>query len=118
MNHTAPDSPEPSPPQPPPTLAPAKTNWPLFFGILLAPVVLTMFSVLVGAKTGNFAPVIAFFGGGISGIICGAMLARRLERAFATKIVLGIIFAFGIGVACIGMSCFGCLASGFNLNFH
>lgn len=101
-----------------PQLPPVKTNWLIFFFVLLAPVVFTILAVLLGANSGNASPGIAFFGGGTAGIVCGVMLGRQLGKTGPTRVILGILFAFIMMVVCIGMSCFGCLASGFQLNFH
>jgi len=99
-------------------LPPVKTNWLIFFSVLLAPVVLTILAVLLGAKAGNASPGIAFFGSGVAGIVCGVMLGRQLGRTAPLRIIFGILFALILFVVCIGMSCFGCLASGFQLRFN
>ena len=98
MNSTTPNPPATTPPTSPP-----KTNWPLFCGILLAPPVLTMVFGLEGVWKygGEIAIPIAIYGSGISGLICGTMLARRSGRSLVTRIVLGIFFAVGIGIACL-----------------
>ena len=101
-----------------PQSPPVKINWLIFFSVLLAPVVLTILAVLLGVKNGNVSPGIAFFGGGVAGIVCGAMLGRQLGKTTSMRIILSILFAFIMVLVCIGMSCFGCLASGFRLNFH
>ena len=89
----------------------------MFFLVLLAPMLLTIVIVLLGASEGDTVPTVAVFGGGISGIVCGAMLGRRFGRTTGLKVVLGIVFALVFSVVCIGMSCFGCLAGGYNLEF-
>src|SRR5271169_3341166 len=96
-------------------LSPVKTNWLIFFSVLLAPVLLTMLAVLSGAKNGNASPGIAFVGGGAAGIACGAMLGRKIGKTTPTRILFGVLFAVTLMVVCIGMSCLGCLASGFQL---
>lgn len=73
--------------------------------------------MLVGSRKGDAAPVIALIGGGISGIVCGALSGCRFGRTNGMKIFLGIIFAAVFVVVCIAMSCCGCLASGYNLKF-
>jgi CDP-diglyceride synthetase len=93
-------------------------NWVVFLVVLLTPALLTILVVLSGGRDSGAAPAIAFLGGGIAGIICGAMLGRRLGRTTPLKIVLGLVFAMVLSVVCIGMSCFGCLASGFHLDFR
>ncbi len=99
-------------------LPPVKTNWLVFFSVLLAPIVLTILAVFLGAKNGNAAPAITFFGGGTAGIVCGVMLGRQLGKTGPTRVILGVLFVFIMVVVCIGMSSFGCMASGFQLNFH
>src|SRR6266498_3719159 len=88
-------------------------NWLAFFTVLFFPPILTVLVLLLGAKQGGTAPTIAMFGGGISGTICGVMLGRRFGSTGATKIVLGVVFALVMGVACIVMCCFGCVAGGY-----
>jgi hypothetical protein len=99
-------------------LPPVKTNWLVFFFVLLAPVLLTVLAVLFGAKNGNAAPAITFFSGGAAGIVCGVMLGRQLGKTRPTRVILCVLFAFIMTVVCIGMSSFGCMASGFQLNLH
>ena len=107
-----------TPPNPPiPQFARRKINWPMFFAVMLAPAVVTIVAILLGAKQGDTAPTIAVLGSVGSGIICGTMLGRRFGGTGGTKILLGIVFAFVMGAACVAMSCFGCLTSGYKLNF-
>jgi len=101
-----------------PQLPSVKTRWPIFFGVLLAPVVLTIFAVLLGTKDGDAPPAVASFAGGAAGIVCGVILGRRLGKTTPMRIFLGVLFAVIMMVVCIGMSCFGCLTSGYRLNFH
>ena len=103
---------------PPPIPVPARFNWLIFLAVLLAPALLTVLTVLLGAKSGDTAPTVAFFGGGAAGIVCGIMLGRRLGKTTQVKIVLSLVFALVMAVVCIGMSCGGCLASEYQLNFH
>jgi hypothetical protein len=95
----------------------ARFRWWIFLIVLLSPALLTCLSVLFVSRKGDTPAAIAVLGGGAAGIACGAMLGRRFGKTAGTKIALGIIFAAILGVACIGMSCFGCLASGYQLNF-
>jgi len=92
-----------------------RLNWRLFFAAALAPVVLTILTVLLTPKENEAATVVALVGGGIAGIMCGAMLGRRLGKTSAQTLVRGVLFSMVMGVACIGMCCFGCLASGYQL---
>ena len=103
------------PNSPPP---PAKLNWPIFFIVLCAPVVLTIVAVQLKRTGQDLAPFIAVLGGGLSGIICGAMLGRRIGSTTGIKIALAFTFALMIIPVCVGMSCFGCLVSGFKLDFR
>ena len=94
-----------------------KVNWLVFLIVLLTPTLLTIVCVLLGANDGDTAPVVATLGGVFSGLVCGVMFGRRLGRTAGLKVLLGIVLAVVFGIACIGMSCFGCLASGFKLKF-
>jgi hypothetical protein len=100
----------------PPATGP-KIAWSVFLVVLLAPTLLIIASVQLGANEGGTAPTVAMLGGGISGIVCGTMLGRRFGRTSGLKVVLGIIFSVVLGAACIAMNCFGCLASGYNPRF-
>ena len=102
----------------PPIPTPARFNWRLFLAALLTPAVATVLTVLLGAKSGDPAPVVAFFGSAAAGIFCGIMLGRRLGKTTPTKIVLSLVFTLVLAVVCLGMSCGGCLASEYQLNFH
>jgi predicted RNA-binding Zn-ribbon protein involved in translation (DUF1610 family) len=93
-------------------------RWCVFFILFFAPILLTILAVLLSAKNGSAPPAIAFLGGGVSGIICGAMLGHRIGRTIGARIGLGILFAIMLVVADITMDCFGCLASGYQVNFH
>jgi len=86
--------------------------------VLLAPALLTALSVLLFAREGDTAPVIAVFGGGLAGIISGIMLGRHFGKTLPVRIVLSILFALILGVVCITMSCCGCMASGYQFNIH
>jgi hypothetical protein len=100
------------------SLPPVKTHWLIFFSVLLAPVLLTILSVRFGAKNGGASAGIAIIGGGVAGIICGAMLGRQVGTTRPLRIILGAVFAGILMVVCIGMSCFGCLAGGYQLRFN
>jgi hypothetical protein len=102
------------------TLKPFKINWWIFFAILLAPPLLTL---LVAFSTNEHAgadapPFVAMVGGVLSGIVCGVMLALRLGKTTDTRVLLGILFCVVLGVVCVTLSCFGCLAGGYQLYFH
>ncbi|MEO6184121.1 MAG: hypothetical protein ABIP71_13670 [Verrucomicrobiota bacterium] len=101
-----------------PSTTKQKISWPLFFIVWLAPVLLTSLTVLAFSNKNEGAVYVGLFGGGISGIICGVMLGRRLGKTRELRIVLGVVFALIMVVVCVAMNSFGCLVSGYNLNFH
>jgi|SRR5947209_5599395 len=113
MNPQEPSSSSFAPPPPPRP----KINWLAFWLILLAPPVLTIFSVLLLDKKGDLSPVLALLASGLAGIVCGAMLACHFGKTPAAKVALGILFALALSSVCIGASCFGCLTTGYNLKF-
>jgi hypothetical protein len=84
-----------------------------FVAVVLAPTLLTVLAVSVGDKKGDLPPTIAMLGGGLAGIIAGVMLGRRLGTTVRARIGLSILFSLVMVVVCIGMSCFGCVASGY-----
>lgn len=96
----------------------AKLNWPIFFIVLCAPVVVTVIAVHFGRTGQDAATAIAILGGALGGIICGAMLGRRIGTSAGMKIAMSFVFALMIIPVCVGMSCFGCLVSGFKLDFR
>jgi len=101
-----------------PQLPLVKTRWPIFFCVLLAPVVLTIFAVLLGTKDSDTPSAVTLFAGGVAGVVCGVILGRRLGKTTPMRIILSVLFAVIMIVVCIGMSCFGFLASGFRLNLR
>ena len=111
------NNPTPLGPATTPLPEPRKINWVVFLIVLLAPVIASCVAGALDSRNGDFAPVIALFGGGIAGIICGVMLGRRIGKNAGTRIMLGILFAILLTVVCIGMSCFGCMAGGYQMRF-
>jgi hypothetical protein len=103
---------------PPPVPATARFRWLLFLAVMLSPVVLTVLTVLLGARSGETAPMIAVFGGGAAGIICGILLGRWLGKTMPAKIIISLLFALTMVVVCIGMSCGGCLASNYDFSVN
>lgn len=101
-----------------PALPPAQLNWLIFFAVLFAPPLLALLAARGGRPAEGMAAGIALVGGGLAGIACGVLLGRRLSRTAGMRIVLGLIFAAVLSVVCVGMSCVGCLAGGFRLNFQ
>jgi uncharacterized membrane protein YfcA len=88
----------------------------VFFAVMFAPTLATILLVQTGLK--DPPPVVALFGGGTAGIICGVLLGRRLGRTRERRLLLCFLFALMMGTVCIVMNCFGCLASGYKLDFR
>jgi hypothetical protein len=95
-----------------------RISWPWFFVCLFTPVLLTMITVRLPSQAGGSFLLIALYGGPVSGIICGAMLARRLGRTDGTKIMLCFVLIPAMIAVCVVMNFFGCLAAGNTLNLR
>ena len=112
--------------EPPPQIVPAtippeparRLNWLLFALALFTPTVLTILITMTGGQKGGAAVAVALVGGGLSGIVCGAMLGWRLGSTPQRRITLGILLACVMVVACIGMNFLGCLAGGYRMDFR
>jgi hypothetical protein len=102
------------------TLKPFKINWWIFFAIFLAPPLLTLLAALLTREHagGDTPPFVAVVGGVSSGIVCGVMLALRVGKTTETRVLLGILFCVVLAVVCVTLSCFGCLAGGYQLMLH
>lgn len=98
---------------------PIKISWLIIFGALLAPPLLTALVAFLakGHTNESLSPLIGFFGGGLGGVAFGIMLALRISRTSAARVLLGILFAVLFAIVCITLCCFGCLAS-YQLNLH
>ena len=88
-----------------------KISWPFFFVCLFAPVLLTIFTVLLSSNPGNSILTLVVLSGPISGVICGVMLSQRLGRTTESKVLLGLLLVPVMVVVCVVMNFFGCLAS-------
>lgn len=93
---------------PPPT-APPKPNWPLFFGILLAPALLTCLLFTGGAETYVVGAFVALLGSVMSGVACAILLnAGRQDPGIAGR-VIRILFCsvlfFGLSLTLCIMGC-------------
>jgi hypothetical protein len=99
---------------PPLEPTPRKTNWLIFFGLLLAPAVFALLAA--SAKADGFAIACPLVGGGLAGIACGTMLARG--RTHGNKILLGIVFAVLLGSLSFGLGFAGCVLGGFKMDFR
>jgi len=94
------------------------SSWRAFFVILFAPPILTALTTTFITRAGDAAPAVATCASAVAGILCGVMLGRRVGKTAYERIGFGILLTAIITVACITMSCFGCLASGYELSFH
>jgi hypothetical protein len=90
-------------------------NWFLFSLAIFLPTIATV--VAVQMKSKDLAPAFAIFGGGLSGIVGATLLALRFGRTSGSRVALGVGLAVVLGVACVTMNCFGCIVSGYKLNF-
>jgi hypothetical protein len=96
----------------------ARTNWKVFFGVLLAPVVVTSITaVILRGPHDNVSPFIGLAGGGAAGIACGIMLAFRIGKTSETRVVLSILLAAVMAAVSVTMCCIGCNLSGYELSF-
>jgi len=106
-----------APPTPlPPEISRPKLNWLVLLAQVFIPTIATI--IVVQFHGVDAAPFIAFFGGIGSGLVAGIMLGLRIGRTSATRFWLSCVFTVVLGTACIGMNCFGCLASGYKLDFR
>jgi hypothetical protein len=102
--------PEESPEEP--VLAPIKTNWWIFFAVLLASPTLTLLTSV--SKDEYFPALIAIYGSMAGGAACGIILALRVGRTVAVRIILGIFFSVVFAGVCFFLSFIGCMV-GLNL---
>ncbi len=93
-----------------------RINWWIFFAALLTPPILTLLASL--AKIEAAATGIPFLGGGIAGLICGIMLGRRIGKSTTARVLLSILFVAVLGSLTFFLSFMGCMAGGFQMNFH
>ena len=103
----------PNNPAPPALPERRRFNAWIFVALLLAPPLLTALVASIGDRKGDLAPGVAVFGGGLAGIIAGVMLGRRVGKETPVRIVLSVVFAVVFAAVCVVMSCFGCLAGGY-----
>ena len=90
------------PPNPPP--APVKTNWLVFYVLLLAPAVLTM---LISPKSPS-AGYVLFGGVAMSGIGCGLMMSRRVQDSDLARGLCFLLFAPVFGFLSLCLCIVGC----------
>lgn len=93
-----------------------KLHWPWFVAALLLPAVLTFGTAVAGMKD---APVAcAFIGAGVSGLVCGILLGRRLGRTSAAVVILALVFICTFAVASFALCFGGCMAGNYQLDMR
>jgi len=92
-----------------------RSQWILILALLLGPAILALFAAM--AKLDILATASPLLGGGIGGIYCGTLLARRLGKTTSAKVLLGILFSGVFGCCIVGVGFFGCMLGGFHLDF-
>ena len=102
-----------------PPLRPVKIYWPVFFAVLLAPALVTMFSAMLDhAPNQSVSPVIGLFGGAAAGIACGIILGLRLGSTALERVVVTLLLCLIMAVVDITLSCLGCAVGGYNWKIH
>ena len=91
-------------PQPPPT---SPASWPLL-AILLAPAVL-MGVLSATRQLDSFVVPLCFICCALSGVISGVIVAHRVDRSFADKVLVGICSSFAFAILCFGLCFIGCI---------
>jgi hypothetical protein len=87
-----------------PTVASPKTDWPVFFAVLLAPAILSFVGIALDLGA---VMVIATFGGSlVAGKMCSSLLAERREMSAAIQWLAAGAFAVLSFILCFG----GCIA--------
>jgi hypothetical protein len=81
-------------------------NWPIFFGVLLAPAVAVMLGMMT--NSGGVIVFATFIGSGWAGITCGTMLARRVARGGTLKALLVVVFSAVFAVLSFILCFVGC----------
>lgn len=101
-------------------VAPIKLRWPIFFGVLLAPALLTLLASFLGRSHANepVSAFIAFVGGIAAGIACGIMLALRVGKTVSSRVGFGLLFSCVFVVICVTLDFFGCMGGGYQLRFQ
>ena len=110
MNSTNPMPVEPLETPPPERY---KINWLVFFAVLLAPPVVTLLAAMIDFE--GLAVGTPFVGGAIAGIACGIMLAFRVGRTRAVRVLLSFVFTAVFAVLSFALSFAGCMTGGFNM---
>jgi hypothetical protein len=103
-----------------PSIRPIPIRWPVFFGVLLAPPLLTLLTsfLVKGQDNQPISPGIAFFGGIAAGIACGIMLGLHVGKTAPARLGFGLLFSGIFAVVCVALSFFGCMAGGYEFRLH
>ncbi|MSU57497.1 MAG: hypothetical protein EXS35_04835 [Pedosphaera sp.] len=88
----------------------------IFFPLLLAPPVIGLLGAL--ARIEALAIGGPVFGGGLAGIVCGIMLARRVGRMPGMQVALAFLFVPLLGFVSFILGFFGCMLGGFQINMR
>lgn len=104
----------PNPTTPP--LPRPRINWFLLVGCLLVPAVLSATGALSNSAGVAIGSVV--FGSLVAGIVCGVLMGRRFGQNTGARVGLGIVFTLVFGAVSLVLGFFGCMAGGFNMNFH
>ena len=108
-------------PEPPVTFEPPQTptrrlHWPWFTLALALPAIVTFATAAAGCKDAPVAS--AFIGAGLSGLVCGILLGRRLTTNPGVAVVLSIVFFCVFAVASFALCFGGCMAGNYQINLH
>lgn len=105
--------------EPPPVLPSGKSlNWFWVLGLLTGPAALTALTSILDRSSSSPAPVVAMVGGLVGGVGSGILLGLRFGKTNGLKVVLSVVLGAVCVVASVTMAMFGCLAAGYQLNFH
>ena len=96
--------------------SPAKSTrgWPIFFGVLLLPALLT----LVTARSDDVWPFFTFGLSLITALYCGFWLAGRICRTTGARLAAGVALSGGFYVLSFILCCAGCAIGGAQLDFR
>lgn len=93
-------------PGPPPPGAVRWNDWSVFFTVLFAPGVLSLFAALIGSALMFYSTV---YGSALAGIFCGVILATRFGRTNAGKVVLIVVTAPLLAAFSVALGYAGCV---------
>jgi hypothetical protein len=96
--------------EPQPLSAPVlqKSNWLLFWVVLLAPMMGAMMLAVAGQAGKDIGAYVVFCGSGISAIVCGYLMAGRIASSLASRVLLTILLPVGFYFLCVILCFAGC----------